>query len=317
MSDRAKLKIGARPSVLAMTQARQIADRLRSAAPETNVEIVPIRTSGDRLNTAALAAIGGKGLFIRELEGALARQQIDIAVHSLKDLPALLDPRFRIAAVPPREDRRDALVSRIGVGIEGLPPGACVGTASTRRRFELLRARPDLRVTALRGNVDTRLAKLAAGEFDAIMVAMAGLRRLGRDGAAGLSPLDEGDFVPAGGQGALAVEALADRLIGESGELEQAVSQLDDAVARCETAAERSFLATIGASCATPVGVSARAADNQCAIRALLFSPDGHLALADQIKVDLENLSEPAAAAAGARLGAMMLARGAAEMIAQ
>src|SRR5277367_3424586 len=216
----ARLRIGARPSALALAQAEIVAAAIRASLPSMAIEIVRIRTAGDKLKTASLANVGGKGLFIRELENALGERQIDLAVHSMKDLPAVLDPRFRIAAVPPREDPRDALVSRIGGALDGMPAGARVGTASMRRRFQALGVRPDLQIAALRGNVDTRLSKLADGEFDAIIVALAGLRRIRRADIDGLSILDEYDFVPAGGQGALAIEVLEEHPAGGSAAIE-------------------------------------------------------------------------------------------------
>ena len=175
------LRIGSRPSRLALAQAELVRQRLSPLLPSATIEVIPIRTSGDRMTTAALAEVGGKGLFIKELEQALVQRRIDLAVHSMKDLPALLAPVFRIAAVPERADPRDALLARTGGdSLEALANGARLGTSSARRRFEALRLRPDLDVVALRGNVDTRLARLAAGDFDAIVLAMAGLMRLER-----------------------------------------------------------------------------------------------------------------------------------------
>ena len=209
------LRIGSRPSPLALAQAELVRRKLAALVPSVSIEIVPIRTSGDRMATAALAQVGGKGLFIKELEQALAEGRIDLAVHSMKDLPAQLTSGFRIATVPERADPRDALLARSAGSLASLPRGARLGTSSMRRRFEALRLRPDLEIAALRGNVDTRLARLAAGDFDAIILAMAGLLRLERnerdDDAAALVPLDARDFIPCGGQGALCIEALASR----------------------------------------------------------------------------------------------------------
>src|SRR6202521_5651659 len=209
-----RLRIGSRPSALALAQARLIKQQIETALPGVMAEIVAVSTSGDKLTTASLAQIGGKGLFIRELEQALAAGDVDIAVHSIKDLPAVLPSEFRLAAVPERENPRDALVTRMIEGWNGLRHGARLGTSSTRRRLEALRLRPDLRVMPLRGNVDTRLARLAGGDFDAIILAMAGLRRLGKLGSIACTELDEREFVPSGGQGALAIEARAAGRIG-------------------------------------------------------------------------------------------------------
>lgn len=310
-----RLRIGSRPSALAMAQARLVEGWLKASLPELATEIIAIRTSGDRLASAALADAGGKGLFIKELEQAMAAGQVELAIHSMKDLPARLPSEFRIAAVPRREDPRDALVSRIGGGLSELRHKARVGTSSARRRFELRRVRPDLEVVAIRGNVDTRLAKLAAGEYDAIILAIAGLRRLGGAGAVAPALLDERHFVPAGGQGALAIEAPRDRPVGGSQELERGVAAINDRQAACETAAERAYLATIGASCATAVGVRGILDGNRMKAFALLFDAEGRRALEDEVEATLADASLAAAAELGVRLGNRMLARGAAELV--
>ncbi len=305
------LRIGSRPSPLALAQARLVEASIKAQLPQLRVEIVTIRTSGDRLTTASLADIGGKGLFIREIEQALVAGEIDIAVHSMKDLPARLSEQFRIVAVPPREDPRDALIARDGGPLASLPRGACVGTSSNRRRFEALRIRPDLEVVPMRGNVDTRLAKMAAGGFDAIMLAMAGLKRLGRAEGLVSQVLDDRDFVPAGAQGALAIEALSQGAIAGSNELERTVVAINDRRAAAETAAERTFLARIGASCATAVGVRCVLERDHLQIRALLFDAHGKRSLDDEI----DRIVDENPAAAGLDLGERMLARGAAELV--
>ncbi|HEV7988036.1 MAG TPA: hydroxymethylbilane synthase [Candidatus Binataceae bacterium] len=324
------LRIGSRPSPLALAQAELVRHKLAALVPSVSIEIVAIRTTGDRMATAALAQVGGKGLFIKELEQALAKGRIDLAVHSMKDLPAQLTSGFRIAAVPERADPRDALLARAAASIAALPRGARLGTSSVRRRFEALRLRPDLDVVALRGNVDTRLARLAAGDFDAIILAMAGLARLERgerDAAAGgvaLSPLDVLDFVPCGGQGALCIEARASRPVAGSPELEAALAALDDPHAHLEVAAERAFLAALGASCVSPVGVYATLKADTLAIRALVFRIDGARHLSDEISDQLTGGAAAAAtgapleraAALGARLAQRMLADGAGALLA-
>ncbi|MGH7913952.1 MAG: hydroxymethylbilane synthase, partial [Candidatus Binataceae bacterium] len=314
------LRIGSRPSRLALAQAELVQHKLATVAPSVSIEIIPIRTSGDRMATAALARVGGKGLFIKELEQALGDGRIDLAVHSMKDLPARLASGFRIAAVPERADPRDALLSRAGNTIAALPRGARLGTSSTRRSFEALRLRPDLKLVPLRGNVGTRLTRIAAGDFDAIILAMAGLMRLERgdgDAAGGvaLSVLDERDFVPCGGQGALCIEALVGRPVAGSAEIEAAVAVLDDPRAHLEVTAERAFLSTLGASCVSPVGVFARLEGVTLGMRALVFSVDGSRHLIDEIS---DNVIDGAhdtpierAAAVGARLAEHMLTGGA------
>jgi hydroxymethylbilane synthase len=318
------IRIGSRPSRLALAQADLVRQRMLRLLPAAAIEIVPIRTSGDRMATAALAAVGGKGLFVKELEQALAAGRVDLAVHSMKDLPARLAPEFRIAAVPERADPRDALLARApGGSLAALPRGARLGTSSARRRFEALRLRPDLTVVPLRGNVDTRLARLASGDFDAIILALAGLARLapGEGDAAhdglGLTPLDPRDFVPCGCQGALCIETLAARPAAGSAAVAAALAALDDRRARIETAAERAFLAALGASCVSPVGALARLDGTAIAMRAIVFSLDGVRHLTDEIagEVGDDDDVDAAAAALGARLAERMLAAGADELI--
>ena len=325
------LRIGSRPSALALAQATIIKDAIIGRLSGLVVQIVPISTSGDKMQTASLARVGGKGLFIRELEQALSERRIDAAVHSMKDLPAILPQQFRIAAVPQRESPYDVLLSRDGGGWGSLPQGARLGTASIRRRLEALRARPDLEVLPLRGNVDTRLRRLRAGDFDAIILAAAGLRRLGlasddrnKDadppiGAISMAELDLRDFVPSGGQGALAVEALRDSLLGDSVEIENAIAGLTDLPTLTEVTAERACLATLGASCVSPIGVNGKAGNGILMLHALLFSADGRRSLnaelADELSAASRDRIEQTAAQLGERLGRLMLEQGAGELI--
>jgi hydroxymethylbilane synthase len=304
-----ELRIGSRPSPLALAQAAIVRARLAVIVPGLAAEIVPIQTSGDRMTSAALAQVGGKGLFIKELEQALAERRIDIAVHSMKDLPAILPAGFRIAAVPEREDPRDALVTRSLGGLSALVRGARVGTSSARRKFEILHLRPDLAISPLRGNVDTRLERLARGELDAIILAIAGLKRLARIDGLNLEALDPGEFIPAAGQGALAIETLAD--VPGSG-LAHALADLNDPRAAAETAAERAFVAGIGASCVSPVGVHATLEGATLNLRARLFSLDGACQLADSISQPFDHASPMEV---GAELARRMLDRGAAALI--
>jgi hydroxymethylbilane synthase len=309
-----KLRIGSRPSQLALAQTEIVRSRLASIVTDLSTEVVEIRTSGDRIASASLAGVGGKGLFIRELEQALLEKRIDLAVHSMKDLPAILDPQFRIAAVSEREDPRDALVTRDGSPLASLANGARLGTSSLRRRFQVLRANPGLEICPLRGNVDTRLRRVTEGGLDAIVIAMAGLRRLGRSSDVRFTPLDERDFIPAGGQAVLAIETLANSW---SPQLDRTLALLNDSRARYETTAERAFLAAIGASCATPVGVKATVAKDAVSLRAILFSGDGSAEMSDQVEEPLDvDLAPSVAQALGARLGERMLARGADRLIA-
>ena len=314
-----KIRIGSRPSKLALVQASMVRERLAAQISDVDaeIEIVEIRTSGDKMTSASLAQIGGKGLFIKELEQALADRTIDVAVHSMKDLPAVLPERFRVAAVPGRENTSDILVTRDGSPLSAMPAGARLGTSSSRRRFQALRINRGLAVAPLRGNVDTRLARVADGSFDAIIIAMAGLKRLGRLREVKFVELEGRDFIPAGAQGAIAIEALAVSGRGAaSSELQRALSAINDARAFYETAAERSFLAAIDASCTTPVGVRASIAGDKLALAAILFSPDGERELSESMEEPMApDLAPSAAEAAGNRLAEKMLARGAAAIL--
>jgi hydroxymethylbilane synthase len=327
------LRIGSRPSALALAQAALMRDALSQRLRGLAVRIVPVSTSGDRMQTASLAQVGGKGLFVRELEQALCERRIDVAVHSMKDLPAVLHRQFRLAAVPRREAPYDLLLTRGPAGWASLPPKARLGTSSIRRRLQALRVSPDLEVLPLRGNVDTRLRRLRADDFDAIILAAAGLRRLGliNDdlGVSSNLPIEEisitklavHDFVPAGGQGALAVEALRGSLLGGSAEIENAFAEITDLPTLAEVTAERAFLAAIGASCVSPVGVNGKVDNEHLTLRALLFGVDGGRSLAAETANELPKDEsgrdglEQAATKLGERLGQLMLEQGAGELI--
>ena len=272
MADR-PLRIGTRGSAMALFQAGLVRDRLRAAdavlAAGDAIELVPIRTTGDRVQTRLLAEIGGKGLFTKEIEEALLDRRIDIAVHSLKDMETYLAAGLEIGCVLPRDDPRDTVVSRGGEPLMGLPRGATVGTASLRRTAQVLRARPDLRVVPIRGNVDTRLNKLAAGEVDAIVLALCGLERLSKRDAASeiLSPEE---MLPAVGQGALAVECRA----GDA-EVKRLLAPLNDMASAACAAAERAMLAALDGSCRTPIGGLATIRGERLILDGLLLSEDG------------------------------------------
>jgi hydroxymethylbilane synthase len=312
------LRIASRPSTLALAQASLVKERLQAQLCGLAVEIVPIRSSGDKLANASLARIGGKGLFIRELEQALLDRRANLAVHSMKDLPAVLAPQFRIIAVPEREDPHDVLITRKAGGFSSLPAGAKLGTSSLRRRLQARRARADLNVVGLRGNIDTRLRRLEDGDFDAVILAMAGLKRLGLERRLNLEELDEDDFVPAGGQGALAIEALAESPLCASAELEKAALSLNDRAAAAEVTAERAFLEAIAASCVSPVGVRANLADGMLRLHALLLNSSGSRTLDDQIAIecDINDAGLPETARKlGVALGQRLLDLGASELI--
>lgn len=245
-----KLRIGSRGSPLALWQANHIAGLLRGQGHEVEIEM--IKTAGDRLQEAAFAQVGAKGMFTKEIEEALARGHVDLAVHSLKDLPTELPEGFALAATPPRVDPRDALVSVHHASLAALPRRARVGTSSQRRRAELKALRPDIEAVEFRGNVDTRLRKLGEGQVDAILLAAAGLDRLGRTELVRLR-LDPKDFCPAAGQGCLAIETRA----GDGATL-GAVAFLEDVGTRFAVTAERAALAALGGGCQVPIGVYCR-----------------------------------------------------------
>ncbi len=293
------LTIGSRGSQLALWQAHWIQDRLRQLGEESRIEI--IHTSGDRITDVPLARVGGKGLFTKEIEEALLAGAIDVAVHSMKDVPTGVSPGLAIAAIPQREDPRDAVV---GLAIADLRQGARVGTSSLRRSALLRALRPDLVVESVRGNVDTRLRKLDEGQFDAILLASAGLRRLGLADRI-VEVLDPEAMCPAVGQGALAVETRAD-----GGHAEQICRRLDHAATRAAVTAERALLAELGGGCQTPMGAHAWQADGALKLRAVVISPDGRSI------VRREGSGAPAEAATlGVALGRELLAAGAQEIL--
>lgn len=298
------IRVGTRGSPLALRQAELVKARLEAVMPAGRVEIVPIKTSGDRLARVALADFGGKGLFVKEIEEALFEGRVDLAVHSLKDLPAGREPRLCLAAFLPREDPRDVFVSRSGGGISDLQAGAVVGTSSLRRRALLLHRRPDLRVEPIRGNLDTRLRKLQEGPYEAVVVAAAGLRRLGLSaGHAHLLPPEE--FVPAAGQGILAVQCrTGDRPLLEL------LSGLDHTETRWQAHAERAFLQHMGASCHTPVAAHARLQGGELSLVGLVASPDGQRILRSEVQGAPE-----AAELLGQKLAEDLNSRGGAELL--
>lgn len=260
------LKIGTRGSKLALAQARETAERLAASGHAGGIETVIIKTSGDVITDRALSDAGGKGLFAKEIEEALIDGRIDLAVHSLKDLPALMPAGLCLAAVLPREDARDAL---IGVpSIAALPVNGRLGTSSPRRKAQMLSVRPDLEVVLFRGNVDTRLAKLRAGEVHATLLAMAGLNRLGLSVDA--APLDAERFIPAACQGAIGLQCRAD-----DASTRALAAKLNHAPSSLAIAAERGFLAGIGGSCKTPLAAHAMLKDGGLMLKAALFAPDG------------------------------------------
>jgi len=266
---RGELRIATRRSRLALWQAEHVKGRLEALHPGLRVSLVPLSTRGDELLDASLAKIGGKGLFVKELEAALAEDRADIAVHSMKDVPAELPPGYALAAILAREDARDAFVSPRHENFASLPAGSVVGTSSLRRQAQIAARHPALEIRPLRGNVDTRIAKLDRGEYAAIVLAAAGLRRLGLE-ARIRSTLSIDDCLPAAGQGALGIECLAARA-----DTAALVAPMRDEVAEACVRAEREVNRALGGSCTIPLGAFAEALDGKLHMRALVASPDG------------------------------------------
>lgn len=262
------LRIGTRGSRLARYQAEWARNRIRESAPEVTVEIIEIKTLGDRDRNSPLAQIGGAGVFTKEIQKALAAGDIDLAVHSLKDLPTEHAAGLVLAAVPEREDPFDALISRAGVGFDDLPQGAKIGTGSLRRQNQLLSLRPDLTVVAVRGNVETRLGLVETGGFDAVVLALAGLNRLAL-GDRVTERLEPPRFLPAVGQGALGLECREDDVATRS-----IVARLDHAPSHRAATAERSLLAEIAGGCMVPLAAWAREDAGELALDAVWF-PEG------------------------------------------
>ncbi len=300
------IRIATRKSRLALWQAEHVAALLRAAHPTLTVELVPMVTQGDRILDRALAEVGGKGLFIKELEVAMYEDRADLAVHSMKDVPADMPEGMTLAVVLERADPRDAFVSNRYRVISELPAGARVGTSSLRRQCQLKHARPDLEIRQLRGNVDTRLAKLDSGEYDAIILASAGLMRLGL-GERIASQVPVETSLPAVGQGIIGIECRADdeRTLTLLAPLAHRTTQL------CITA-ERAFAARLEGSCQSPVAGFAELAGDVLRLRGLVGAPDGSLVFADEI-------SGPAGQGAdlGTALAEKLLAAGAGPLLAE
>jgi hydroxymethylbilane synthase len=263
--------IGTRGSPLALAQAHEVRARLSRAnqIEEDRIAIRVIRTSGDAIQDRALLEAGGKGLFTKEIEEALLAGNIDLAVHSSKDVPTFLPDAAWLAAFLPREDARDVFISAKAKSLLDLPSGAIVGTASLRRQAMVLRLRPDLKVNVIRGNVQTRLRKLADGEADATLLALAGLKRLGMEDKA-TQILEIDDFLPAVGQGAIAIESRRD-----DDRINAFVKRITDADTEIALSTERSFLALLDGSCRTPIGGHCRVDGDRIHFRGLIISPDG------------------------------------------
>ncbi len=303
-STKATLRIGSRGSPLALVQAREVQSRLAAACgmATERIEIEVIRTTGDVVSDRPLAEAGGKGLFTKEIEEALLSGAIDLAVHSSKDMPTFLPDGLVLSAFLPREDARDAFISRKAKTLSDLPKGAVLGTASLRRQAMAKRLRPDLAVTPLRGNVETRIRKVEAGEVDATLLAVAGLKRLGLLSAA-TAILEIDEFLPAVGQGAIGIETRLD-----DAATRRLVAAVDDADTATALAAERAFLAVLDGSCRTPIGGHARLDKGTVRFRGMIAKPDGSAVL------EVSREGSPAQAAAlGADAGRELKVRAGAD----
>ncbi|MBW1992548.1 MAG: hydroxymethylbilane synthase [Deltaproteobacteria bacterium] len=300
------VRLGTRASPLALAQSRWVESRLQAHHPHITTELVIIKTTGDKLKDVPLAKVGGKGLFIKEIEEALLAGKVDLAVHSLKDMPAQMPAGCRLAAVPPREDWRDAFISYRYSSLQEIPPGGRVGTGSLRRRVQLLNRRPDLEVVHLRGNVDTRLRKLREQGLDAIILAAAGLNRLGL-GHLPRTLLAAQDMLPAVGQGALGLE-----IRDQDQEMQELLAFLDDPPSRLAVSAERAFLERLEGGCLVPVAALAVVQEDRLELEALISDLEGRHLLR-------ERTSGPAAAAAdlGRSLAERLLDLGGREILSQ
>ncbi len=275
---RSTLVIGTRGSRLALWQAEWIRSRLQELVPDLSITLKQIRTSGDKILDVPLAKIGGKGLFVKEIEEALLVKEIDLAVHSMKDVPSVLPDGLAIICVSEREDSRDALLSREGYPLERLKEGAKIGTSSLRRQAQLLHYRPDFSIHTLRGNLDTRIRKLETGQYDAIVLAAAGLKRLGwaDEVTAYLSPEIS---LPAIGQGVLAIEGREDdRFVCDL------VGRLEHSVTRLAVTAERAFLARLEGGCQVPIAGYATIHDHKLELNGLVASVDGQRVIRDKVE---------------------------------
>ena len=304
MASRPTITVGTRGSPLAMRQTELVVASLRAQDPEAQIEIKQIKTQGDRDQRASLTNIGGQGVFVKELEAAILAGDIDVAVHSLKDVPSEIAPGLTLAAYPERADPRDTLVSRDGKTLAELPAGARIGTGSRRRAVQLLALRSDIEPVDIRGNVDTRIRKVDEGEYHAAVLAQAGLERLGLAERAS-QVFDAEELLPSVGQGALVIEARA----GDAALLELLASISHDATRlACET--ERAFMARLGGGCQLPFGAYAEIEGDSLRFRGFVADDQGHRLLRGELRVTIEE-----AGSVGTMLAERLLNEGAAEFM--
>ena len=300
-----EIKIATRKSILALWQSEHIKARIEAQHKGVKVVLEGMKTKGDVILDTPLAKIGGKGLFTKELEDSMLKGETDIAVHSLKDVPVVFPEGLKLAAICSREDTRDAMISEKFAKFSDLPHGAKVGTTSLRRKMQLLIMRPDLEIISLRGNVQTRLRKLKEGEFDAIILAMAGINRLNlKAEVAHIYTFGFDEMIPAMGQGALGVEARDEKQILDE------VSFLNDENAVIETTIERDFVSVLEGGCQVPIGISARLQGNEISIDAIVGLPDGSEFIKDSLKTSKDKFQS-----VGKELAHKFIEKGAKELL--
>ncbi len=298
------IKIGTRSSKLALAQAKWVMDKITARYPDIRIDVIKIKTKGDRIINRPLSSIGGKGLFVKEIEASLSRGDIDVAVHSLKDVPAELPDTLCIGIFPEREDPHDVILSKGNIPLKDLPKGSCIGTGSLRRSAQILHYRSDVKIVPLRGNLDTRIRKLESADIQAIVVAAAGLKRNGfKDKIT--KPLSLDFMVPAVGQGALGLEFRLD-----DHKTRDRLAFLDHYETRVTVEAERSFLMTLKGSCHVPIAAFARLKDNSLSLDGLVADLDGGTIFRDIVTGPPEKAKE-----LGATLANMLLDAGAGKIL--
>ncbi|WP_068674520.1 hydroxymethylbilane synthase [Oceanobacillus sp. Castelsardo] len=274
-----KIVVGSRRSNLALTQTKWVINQLKEAGVSNEFEIKEIVTKGDRILDVTLSKVGGKGLFVKEIEQAMYDKEIDIAVHSMKDMPSVMPEGLVISSIPVREDPRDAFVSKNNIALKDLPDGAIVGTSSLRRAAQILKVRPDINIKWIRGNIETRIRKLREEDYDAIILAASGLKRAGHDNGIVTEYLEPEVVVPAVGQGALAIECRED-----DQEIREILNKINDSYTTRTVTAERTFLHLLDGGCQVPIGGYAYLEKDEIVLTALVGTPDGKTILKEVVR---------------------------------
>jgi len=305
------LRLGTRGSALALWQANWVKTELEHQWPGLQIEVVTIKTTGDKILNVPLAEVGGKGLFTKEIDDALLSGRVDIAVHSMKDIPFQLPNGIDFGAIPEREDPRDAFISN-GRQLGDLPPAAVIGTSSLRRQVQLRHRFPSIRILPLRGNVDTRLRKVAAGEFDGIVLALAGLKRLGKESLV-TQIIEEDLMLPAVGQGALGIACRTSDAVART-----RLAPLDHRPTRLAVTAERGLLAVLEGSCKVPIAGHGKLQADRMTLRGLVANLSGTIVVSDEISGDVRDAGDTSAALdLGFKLGKLLVERGAGDILAE